>query len=174
MDVVNEWGALACNCQAKKACKRVIKGGAINYGEQCTNCGRFENKGKSHFGLSFLPNELMDESIQAAFRKRCEAHRQKQVAEQQAERDAKWQQRQKFYEEYIASPLWLSRREAALKRDRHLCQGCLSRRATQVHHLTYEHLGNELLWELASVCLDCHKKIHPHMRDVEIDWDNFK
>jgi 5-methylcytosine-specific restriction endonuclease McrA len=36
--------------------------------------------------------------------------------------------------------------------------GCQSR-ATQVHHLTYRHLGNEPLFELMAICRDCHEQL---------------
>lgn len=172
MDVIGEYG-LMCNCTHKVARKRIIKSGATNYGMQCVNCGRFENKGIKFFGFS-LPTEFADEQIKEKFNERCQEHfRQKQIAadEQREQVRREWRQR---YEKYLESPQWESKRQAALKRDRWLCQGCLSRRATQVHHLTYDHLGNELLWELQSVCTECHKIIHPHMRNVEVDWDSFR
>jgi hypothetical protein len=29
-----------------------------------------------------------------------------------------------------------------------------------VHHLSYDNLGDEPLWELRAVCTSCHDKIH--------------
>lgn len=57
---------------------------------------------------------------------------------------------------YLASDEWKWRRQMVLERDNYLCQGCLTNRATQVHHLTYKHWRNELLFELVSVCDGCH------------------
>ena len=75
----------------------------------------------------------------------------------QERRDREWWQ---WYDKYLASPEWLARRHAVLKRDGHLCQGCLRNTATQVHHLTYERVGGEMLFDLVSVCKACHEKIH--------------
>lgn len=47
-----------------------------------------------------------------------------------------------------------------LTRDNYLCQGCRVRRATQVHHLTYDHVGNEFLFELVAICETCHTRLH--------------
>lgn len=54
---------------------------------------------------------------------------------------------------------------SAVARARGVCEGCRSARATQVHHLTYQHAGHvvpggELLWELVAVCDDCHDRAH--------------
>ena len=66
------------------------------------------------------------------------------------------------YNDYMQSPEWREKRKKVLQRDQYLCQGCLRERATQVHHLTYDHLGNEPLFELTSICDSCHEQCHPH------------
>lgn len=65
-----------------------------------------------------------------------------------------------FYSDYMQSNEWYTKRELVLARDNYVCQGCLKRRATQVHHLTYEHLGVEFMWELLSICDECHSRLH--------------
>lgn len=64
------------------------------------------------------------------------------------------------YSAYLESPTWKYLRQQVLKRDNFLCQGCLQKRATQVHHLTYERQGREMLFDLTSVCDVCHDRIH--------------
>ena len=60
---------------------------------------------------------------------------------------------------YLRSEQWRDKREQALIRDNYLCQACLCARATEVHHLSYAHWRNEPLFELVSICNDCHKLI---------------
>lgn len=60
---------------------------------------------------------------------------------------------------YYNSDIWKLKREFVLKRDNYICQACLTKTASQVHHLTYKHFGNEPLFELTSVCKTCHDKI---------------
>jgi len=61
-------------------------------------------------------------------------------------------------------------RSLVLQRDNHLCQACLSREATQVHHLSYrlfKEIGASAAFELVAICHRCHSKIHPHMADAQ-------
>lgn len=60
---------------------------------------------------------------------------------------------------YLKSMQWAEKRDEVLRRDSNLCQSCLKRKATQVHHLTYKHWMNEPLFELISVCNECHQSI---------------
>lgn len=68
------------------------------------------------------------------------------------------------YREYLLSPEWAEKRRLILIRDGYLCQGCLQRDATEVHHLTYDHVYNEFMFELTSVCSICHPRIHGIVR----------
>lgn len=71
------------------------------------------------------------------------------------------QQRNTAYEQYLQSSSWRLKRDAVMKRDCYLCQGCLIAQATEVHHLTYDRIYNEMLFDLVAVCHDCHiNKIH--------------
>ena len=73
--------------------------------------------------------------------------------------------RRKFYKDYIASDKWKAIRLKVLKRDNNLCQACLESPATDVHHITYANLGDELMFELLSVCRDCHfNRLHKDKR----------
>ena len=65
------------------------------------------------------------------------------------------------YESYIRSDAWCEKRKLVLLRSRGWCEGCGNPGAVEVHHLTYEHLGREFLWELAAVCAVCHERLHP-------------
>lgn len=74
-------------------------------------------------------------------------------------RSSSWWDR---YNDYLKSPEWQDRRMARLIYDRRKCQACLSGctwDATQVHHITYKHLGNEPVFDLVSVCETCHSAI---------------
>lgn len=64
-----------------------------------------------------------------------------------------------WYRIYLKSDKWHRMRMKVLTRDKFRCQQC-DRGATQVHHLTYERVGNERMEDLMSLCKDCHKEIH--------------
>lgn len=63
------------------------------------------------------------------------------------------------YQEYIESEAWRRRADQRLALDGHKCTanlpGCTIG-ASQVHHVTYSHLGCEPMWDLMSVCGNCH------------------
>lgn len=63
------------------------------------------------------------------------------------------------YTDYLNSVEWKEKRQKVLIRDQNICQACLVKRATEVHHLTYKHIYKEPLFDLISVCNDCHKEI---------------
>jgi 5-methylcytosine-specific restriction endonuclease McrA len=46
-----------------------------------------------------------------------------------------------------------------LERDDYLCQACLTNKAEEIHHLTYENIYDEPLYQLIAVCKRCHDKI---------------
>jgi 5-methylcytosine-specific restriction endonuclease McrA len=87
--------------------------------------------------------------------------------EARATADAEWWDR--YYrhvgggpKRYPMSEKWRVLRQRVFHRSRGLCDGCGVNQATQVHHRSYDHLGDEFLWELAAVCLDCHRRAHPN------------
>ncbi len=65
-----------------------------------------------------------------------------------------------LYADYLRSAEWASRRERVMQRARGLCEGCRLLPAIDVHHLTYEHVTEEFLFELVALCGGCHARIH--------------
>lgn len=51
-------------------------------------------------------------------------------------------------------------RPKVFSRDNYTCQGCLEKKAQVVHHTTYDHIGKEFMFELISLCFECHERIH--------------
>jgi len=81
-----------------------------------------------------------------------------EAAQRKAEAEAA--ERRARYHEYLKTPEWRAKRRLVIERARGLCEGCGINAATQVHHLTYEHVGAEFLWELRAVCDGCHERAH--------------
>jgi 5-methylcytosine-specific restriction endonuclease McrA len=63
------------------------------------------------------------------------------------------------YHWYLGTEFWQAKREEALARANFLCQIC-RKPATEVHHLTYERVFNEMACDLLPVCSACHRTIH--------------
>jgi hypothetical protein len=71
------------------------------------------------------------------------------------ENENAWQE----YAKYLNSDLWKRKRDAVFKRDNYTCKACETNKATEVHHLNYENIYDEPLFDLISVCKRCHDKI---------------
>jgi hypothetical protein len=67
-------------------------------------------------------------------------------------------ERSKYYVKYLHGGSWGTVRNTKL-RIQPLCEGC-GKEATEVHHKTYDRLGKEFLFDLMSVCQECHSFIH--------------
>lgn len=127
-----------------------------------TLCGRFLSAipGKSATATKPTCRICLDAVV-----RRPEQERQRQeYARQQAERERMRQEQNAqwhaWYEQYLRTPQWLSRRAKVMERANGICEGCMVERATQVHHVTYEHVGDEFLWELRAICRSCHERLH--------------
>lgn len=64
------------------------------------------------------------------------------------------------YEDYLESWEWRQSRDAALRRAKWKCERCQSKRSLQVHHKSYERLGEELPEDLEVLCGPCHEGHH--------------
>jgi 5-methylcytosine-specific restriction endonuclease McrA len=91
-------------------------------------------------------------------------------AEQQAQAEAEREQKRaewfRRYNAYLKTPQWRTKSQMVLERASYRCEGCGMARATQAHHLTYDHVGDELLWELRAVCKGCHERAHAGKREL--------
>jgi 5-methylcytosine-specific restriction endonuclease McrA len=69
------------------------------------------------------------------------------------------------YATYLVSPQWRARARAAFQRAGHRCQVCNADRwfgPLNVHHRTYERLGDEAPGDLIVLCRHCHDLFHTH------------
>lgn len=137
--------------------KKTCRDGSFHVRRQCPDCGFTESKAVSLAGINLKALPELDEE----HKERYTSERQERRS--QAYNTAKDKNRSdwfKLYDTYLKSPEWKARRALVLQRDHHRCQGCLNATATQVHHLTYGNVGEELLFQLTSLCGPCHDRLH--------------
>jgi hypothetical protein len=127
--------------------------------EQCLDCGRLLAQAMKH---SLATPDTPDVDIEAL---------NKFIANRDAAwiaREAEWErQRQAWREDYqthLQSNTWRQKRELVFRRARYTCEACGLDEAWEVHHLSYDNLGDEPLWELAAVCQGCHRRITERRR----------
>ena len=99
------------------------------------------------------------------------------------------------YHQYMASREWRLKRKGVIERQDNICLRCGAASIHNVHHVTYERLGNETPEDLIGLCRPCHEYvsgerdadpavivvlelirtvgIHPEFRDIEDTWPYF-
>lgn len=132
-----------------------------HYCYQCTICGKslskvWEKSPTNESGykeFDFKLNEYFLEKESKERTAKWEAERQEKIRE--------LRRKHREYDIYINnSPLWQEKRQLVMERTNSICEACLIATATQVHHLNYDSLYNEICYDLKAVCASCHKKIH--------------
>jgi 5-methylcytosine-specific restriction endonuclease McrA len=127
--------------------------------EQCLDCGWLLGEQKAHRLATPTTPEVDKIALQ-----NCMGARNRSITERydsyRSAREAKNAAWWALYNEYLTSEQWRRKREPVLERDGGICQGCLTRRATQVHHLTYKNVFNEFAFQLVSICDECHERFH--------------
>jgi 5-methylcytosine-specific restriction endonuclease McrA len=146
-----------CNHLESELRERIVKGGGKQFVRQCLQCGdAITSPIKSDVAFAQSGNKQpppFNESIKIEWEKKA----QESVNNiSNTDDSAFWL----AYDKYLTSPEWINKRIVVLKRAGGICEGCSEHAATQVHHLTYAHVGNEFLFELVAVCDECHDKLH--------------
>lgn len=141
---------------------RVNRAGIGAWVRQCLVCGYQVGPAISRKApevQDLVPTPFDEELIERYEElRRTQFRRQQILREQQAaQKQREWWQ---WYDRYLSTPQWKARRALVMKRAQGLCEGCRSAQAQQVHHLTYDHVGNEFLFELVALCNECHDRIH--------------
>jgi 5-methylcytosine-specific restriction endonuclease McrA len=76
------------------------------------------------------------------------------------------------YEKYLKSDHWQKKRLQILDFWDHRCCICNSSENLEVHHRTYERVGNELITDCIVLCDKCHErnKIQNKFEDINLYW----
>jgi len=164
-----------CDHATLEVTKRIIAGGSVQFMRQCKRCGKpvggaikkeIAFKESFHGQPKAFNQELYeqwgenqnDEFSKIFHDRKAEHEKLNQIFGVEESRD-----KEKFfniYNRHLKSEKWKAIREKVLKRANHICEGCLEEKATQVHHLDYKNVGDELLFQLVAICDVCHDKCH--------------
>jgi hypothetical protein len=147
----------SCEHPQSELRERTIRGGGKQFVQQCLRCGvATSNPVKKEIALAGndgKPLAQFDEQLLISWEAASKKSADKIM---NADDSAFWL----AYEKYLASPIWRKKREKVFERATGICEGCRENPATQVHHLSYEHVGEEYLFELVAICEVCHDKLH--------------
>lgn len=144
--------------------KVIATNGTEMFACQCVTCG---NKSTQWLPLKLIksPTSVPEEtSCVPIIRELIKEDQDRMQAEYEQRIDAFYRQRRSFYDNYLESPQWRSLGQKVRQRCGNVCESCHAAVVTEVHHLNYLRLGNELLSDLLGVCRICHQQKHPeHM-----------
>lgn len=148
----------ACVHAKQVLCKRTTVNGRIQYFRHCVRCGE-KTGALRHAELTEADKASAgeaDEQIRRAWYDRINARSKELHGVVAAQEQEKWWE---AYSEYLETPKWRAKSRAVIRRDK-VCQACMTRPAVQAHHKDYRHVGDEPLFDLVGVCVECHKKLH--------------
>ena len=132
--------------------KRTKTNGTPLVNKQCLQCGERDSKAYKVDKSNYDTLPTFDENLLNQFYV-------KQAKTRQEEQELKKKEWFESYNQYLKTDDWQLKRRKVLIRDKFTCQYCLEKEAVEVHHLTYQHVFNEPLFELVSVCFTCHQLI---------------
>jgi hypothetical protein len=155
-----------CDHDKTRLVNRVISNGVRTTVHQCQCCGRQTRAVKrdaSEVAVWQAQHGPLDEWNDAiginwdASRKRLWRANRAETEAAKEQQNADWWSR---YHAHLASPKWADLRKLTLKRANYRCEGCGIGIASEAHHTTYEHMGDEFLFELLALCPGCHERLH--------------
>lgn len=145
------WTARSAHDGKPFACRRLRK--------QCVDCSSIFGEAQKHSLATPDTPELSLEEMTRSHREQ-EARYEAERAQREAEYEEARCRRRDEYHAYLQTPEWWSKRGLVMARASGLCEGCRMAKASEVHHLTYDHVRHEFLWELVAICRDCHQRLH--------------
>lgn len=77
------------------------------------------------------------------------------------------------YPEYLQKEHWAQVRAEKIEQ-KPLCECCRKRTAREIHHVSYENKGCELMEDLRSLCQQCHKEWHQHWSYKDPPGETFR
>ena len=159
---------LNCTHEKTNFRKRMRSNGMLYISPQCADCGCHGRGEPRAYPFSVLGGRTIeslkefDEQALDEYKKAEDIARRVKVVR---ENDDKRSQRAAYYQ----SAEWKHIRAKVIKRAGGICEGCLEASATQVHHLTYQHFGAELMYELVAICDLCHETEHYEHKALDDD-----
>ena len=137
--------------------------GVMQYSRQCLRCGCTVGNYVKHDTIkdkTIIPS--WDKDLQDRwYTRRSQTYQEKR-------NDRLRDNWHSWYQQYLTTDRWLEKRQMVLTRCNGVCEGCQMLPAREVHHLTYENVGNELLFQLVGLCSHCHARVHGN--EAELDF----
>jgi hypothetical protein len=148
----------SCEHEETELRRRTISGGQNQFVQQCMQCGDARSQPIAKAKALQLSGSVEPPDFDNELKQNWE--RRKQESVELIKKAFNGEVFHEGYGEYLNSEAWAKRRKLVLNRARGTCEGCGEAAATEVHHTSYEHVGNEFLFELVALCEPCHDRFH--------------
>ena len=133
--------------------RRTIKGGATRPEWQCLGCGQSTGQPVSRQRVpDWESRPAWDEALSHQYADTAETARLHEAADELTTKRT-------AYAAYRQSDAWHAKRTKVLRRDP-ICTACGKAPSEQAHHLTYDRIFHEPLFDLVGVCRPCHTELH--------------
>jgi hypothetical protein len=153
-----------CDHKAKKPRLKAYPKGGVRALFQCLDCGQKASNFIQVAGVTEHWDTELEERMRADYERARNQWEQKRISAYDSAAGSSSREWWAAYDRYLNTAVWAVKRELVFERCGGVCESCRQRSADQVHHLKYPDVfGLEPLWDLAAVCIPCHKIIHPHM-----------
>jgi hypothetical protein len=147
-----------CIHQDSEIRDQVTSNGGIQRKKQCLQCGLAQSQALKIERTASVPP--WDNGLWSTWEQACNKRRT-EIEDNLISRQENFEyEGYTLYSEYLKSEEWKSQRRLVMNRDGDLCQACLEKPAEEIHHLTYDHIFDEFLFELIAVCRPCHERLH--------------
>ena len=157
---------MGCSHEKTKVRLRTQRDGQRIPWEQCLRCGKGMRPVAKKDAPPDIEHLLWDEELPVLFDEAERAEWEAGLIVRDIANDEKRAEWHDWYYEYLQSPKWKAIRAKTMDRTDGICEGCHERPATEVHHLSYEFVGDEMLWDLVAVCSPCHRKVHKKQEKI--------
>lgn len=154
-----------CDHLAPQPVRRRDRLGRFSYWHQCAECGRFVRALKLADVIAEAGSLEVADADEDGPRRADQFEGDRARERLEEEKRLKREEWRDAASIYYVSDEWREKRDRVIRRAGGICEGCGIKDASQVHHVSYEHFGNEMLWELRAICRTCHESLHEHMQD---------
>lgn len=160
LELINAFSERYCQHPEKQTFRYKVANGSVQVRLCCAKCGQAFGHALSQKDKAWVESlPWLADDLSLNYESDRQTEKRLLLVDLARQQRAERGEFTKGYTEYLASSEWSAKRALVMKRCGGTCEGCGTKAATEVHHHTYEHLFDELLFELAGLCHGCHERI---------------
>jgi transposase len=156
----------ACKHAHNTVRKKLAADGAISIWQQCDRCGHKVSIAIKKATMTLAQVQALptwDTQLESRFYAEKKKYFDESYAAEKKRHADAWHC---AYDQYLHSPEWKRKSKLVMLRAQGICEGCRETEAIDAHHLSYDDVGHEFLFQLVALCRKCHDKLHGRIPSV--------